>query len=352
MTRMRAHGARIIVITPSSSIPYSGMLPGWVAGHYDIEQFRIDVQAVVRAAGGEIIHAEACAIDAAKGRVCLKDGQTVGYDLLSVNIGGDAERSWLEALGTRLLCVRPLNSFVEAWPRVIESARGQAGFRLAVVGAGAAGMELAMAAGHAFAARRIDVHISLIASERGCVSGFSEGVRRRAKERIAAAGIVSHDSVAVGFDNCLLLADGTVLGVDCAVAATGTRAPAWLGSSGLALDTDGYIAVDPCHRSISHPNVFAVGDVCARTDVAMARSGVHAVHAGEILGRNLVAALQGAAVKPYRPRRRSLYLLSCGGRYAIASWGRWSAEGHWVWRWKDRIDRGFVEVFRRLGDNT
>ncbi|WP_296541257.1 hypothetical protein [Rhodoferax sp.] len=63
---------------------------------------------------------------------------------------------------------------------------------------------------------------------------------------------------------------------------------------------------------------------------------------------NLMAIINGGALRPYNPKRRSLYLLSCGPRYAAAFWGQWSAQGQWVWRWKDWIDRGFV---RRFSEN-
>jgi NADH dehydrogenase FAD-containing subunit len=41
----------------------------------------------------------------------------------------------------------------------------------------------------------------------------------------------------------------------------------------------------------------------------------------------------------------TLNLLSCGNHEAIASWGGWSAQGRWVWWWKDRIDRAFIAKF-------
>ena len=145
-----------------------------------------------------------------------------------------------------------------------------------------------------------------------------------------------------------MLSDGALLPADCVIAATGARAPGWLAQTGLKLDANEYIAVDEFYRSQSHKDVFAAGDVSARQDVAVARSGVHAVHAGPVLAANLLAALQGGAMRTYLPRRHSLYLLACGPRYAIASWGWWSAEGGWVSRWKDRIDHGFVRRFRRL----
>jgi NADH dehydrogenase FAD-containing subunit len=154
-----------------------------------------------------------------------------------------------------------------------------------------------------------------------------------------------HDVEATGTQEGVLLADGTALPADVVLAATGARAAQWLETSGLRLDAHHYVAVDRFHRSQSHQDVFAAGDVSARSDVVMARSGVQAVHAGPVLAANLLATLQGGPLRTYSPRRRSLYLLACGPRYAIASWGSLSAEGHWVWRWKDRIDRGFVARF-------
>jgi NADH dehydrogenase FAD-containing subunit len=156
-----------------------------------------------------------------------------------------------------------------------------------------------------------------------------------------------HRLQAVGTQAGVVLSDGTSLPADRVLAATGARAPAWLKGSDLQLDMNGYVVVDGTYCSVSHRNVFAAGDVAARQDIAVARSGVHAVHAGPVLAANLLAALQGGAMQTYVPRRHSLYLLACGPRYAVASWGRWSAEGAWVWYWKDWIDRHFVLRFAR-----
>ena len=106
--------------------------------------------------------------------------------------------------------------------------------------------------------------------------------------------------------------------------------------------------VDGQHRSLSHPNVFAAGDVCSRADIKLARSGVHAVFAGPVLARNLIASIDGQKLQSYRPRKRSLYLLATGPQYAIASWGGLSAQGYWVWRWKNWIDRRFMHKYGAL----
>jgi NADH dehydrogenase FAD-containing subunit len=187
--------------------------------------------------------------------------------------------------------------------------------------------------------------VELVVSESGLLMGHGANAKRRIWRLLASADIPVHRTQGVGAQAGVLLADGTLLAADCVIAATGARAPRWISHSGLKLDENEYVAVDANFRSRSHRDVFAAGDVAARQDVAVARSGVHAVHSGPVLAANLLAELRGGAMQTYRPRRRSLYLLACGPRYAVASWGRWSAEGAWVWRWKDWIDQRFVKGF-------
>jgi selenide,water dikinase len=143
----------------------------------------------------------------------------------------------------------------------------------------------------------------------------------------------------------LLLEGGDCLRSDAAVLAIGGVGPRWLGAGGLALDEGGFVATGATLQSVSHREVFAAGDVASRIDAPRPRSGVYAVRAGPPLALNLRRFIEGAALERYRPQCRSLNLLACGEQRAIASWGRFAAEGRWAWRWKDRIDRGFVGGF-------
>ncbi|MEO6354617.1 MAG: FAD-dependent oxidoreductase, partial [Burkholderiaceae bacterium] len=333
------------LVTPNSHQNYSGMLPGWMAGHYTRPQCRIDLQPLAQAAQVRMVVDCITGMDAGRRCVALSDGRQIEYDLLSLDTGSEIDASWLEAAGERLLPVKPLDGFLEAWPQVLAAARENPAYRLVVVGGGAAGVELALAARHAFECNDIDGSVDLVVSESGLLAGHAAGVQRRITRALAKAGVIVHHQRAAGVEAGVMLSDGTLLSADCVIAATGARAPCWLQPSRLMLDENGYIAVDRHHRSLSHLNVFAAGDVCARQDLAMARSGVHAVHAGPVLAANLLATLSDRPLAPYQPRRRSLYLLACGPQYAIASWGGFSAEGGWVWRWKDRIDRGFIARF-------
>jgi len=345
LARERLASVEVVLVTPASHQNYSGMLPGWMAGHYDQAQCRIDLRLLAQTAHVHMVVDRIVGMDADRRCVALPDGRHIEYDLLSLDVGSEVDVSWLEMAGDKLLPVKPLDAFFDAWPRILAIAQNKPDYRLIIVGGGAAGVELALAARYAFKRADIDGRVDLVVSESGLLLGHAAGVKRRIMRFLANAGAFVHQLKAVGVEEGVMLSNGTLLPADCVIAATGTRAPCWLELSRLMLDEKGYIAVDGRHRSLSHSNVFAAGDVCARQDMAVVSSGVHAVHAGPVLATNLLAALKGGQMADYRPRRRSLYLLACGPRYAIASWGRFSAEGQWVWRWKDWIDRRFVERF-------
>jgi pyridine nucleotide-disulfide oxidoreductase family protein len=333
---------KVTLVTPASKQAYSGMLPGWIAGHYARPEIEIDLESLARRANVTLLRDCIGAVDANRRRVAVSDRQHLQYDVLSLDVGSEIDTSWRETLGDRLLPLRPIADFLERWPDILDTARKRPGFRIAVVGAGAAGIEVALAVRHAFDRGCVDGEVCLVAPREKLLAGHGPGARRRVADWMRRAGVELHDGHAVGTRDGLLLPDGSTILVDRVIAATGAAPPGWLKLSGLRLDQQGYVAVDSCHRSVSHSEVFAAGDVCSREDPHFARSGVHAVRAGPVLAANLTVALMGGHLREYRPRRRSLYLLACGPRNAIVSWGNLSAGGRWAWWWKDRIDRGFV----------
>ena len=333
-----------VLITPSTRQIYSGMLPGWMAGHYSLSDCMIDLRPLAEAAGVRLLSGKVVGIDAGQRRVELSDGTRLDYDVLSLDVGSETDTSWLEAAGTHLLPVKPLGEFIKQWPNVLAAASQD--YRLVVVGGGAAGVELAFAAQQAFVEHHCKrASVALLASDSGILPGHAASVQARTRAMLKKRGIALYQGRAVGTGQGVTLAGGVSLRADCLIAATGASPPAWLRNSGLALDEKGFILVDAQHRSPSHPEVFAAGDVCVRTDVVMARSGVHAVFAGPILANNLLASLTGQPLRRYRPRKKSLYLLATGPKHAIASWGRFSAQGRWVWRWKNWIDRRFMRKY-------
>lgn len=331
-----------VLITPGTHQTYSGMLPGWMAGHYSLSDCQVDLRPLAHAADVRLISGQVTGMDARRRQITVSDGSRLEYDLLSLDVGSETNLSWLEESGSKLLPVKPIAQFVRRWPTIIAEAKQDRGYHLVVVGGGAAGVEIAFVAQHVFAEIGCKARVSLIASDKGVLTGHAPGVSRRIRQLLEQRGITLYEQHAAGDGDGVLLADGRHVHADIVIAATGSTPPAWLRDSQLALDEHGYVSVDAMHRSLSHPAVFAAGDVCARTDTHMARSGVHAVFAGPVVAHNLIASITGGKFIHYRPRKRSLYLLATGPKHAVASWGRFSASGHWVWRWKNWIDRRFM----------
>ena len=128
---------------------------------------------------------------------------------------------------------------------------------------------------------------------------------------------------------------------------TGAAAARWIGTTGLATDALGFVAVNRCLQSLSHREVFAVGDCASNAEQAWPKSGVFAIRQGPVLAANLLRALAGQPLKTFPFSPHALAILNCGGRYALASWRGAALEGRWVWRWKDSLDRRFMRRFKQ-----
>lgn len=248
-----------------------------------------------------------------------------------------------------MLPVRPVDAFMNSWSRFIEGKGSEATLHVAVVGGGAAGVELALAVQTVLRDLFPQPRVSLVTPEEGFLAGHVDKVKRRTLAELSGLGISIHFAEAAGVPDGLLLSSGIHIPVDCVIAATGSRAPRWLERSGLDCNASGFVSVGADMRSISHDAIFAAGDIVERIDRPLPRSGVHAVKAGPVLAANLRAVSNGGPLRHYQPGRRTLYLMATGDRRAILSWGGLAATGRLAWRLKDFIDRHFVESYRVSG---
>ena len=335
-------GVRVTLVTPFERQMYSGMVPGLVAGHYAAQDCVIPLRPLAQAAGVNFIQASATRLDADARQVTLDDGAVLHCDLMSLDTGAVMHRSRLPGAAEHALFVRPIEDFVQRldalWARA-----AQRRLQLAVVGAGAAGVELALALQHRLGRAGPGVQVTLVTGGPVPLAGYPPPVLSRVQRALARHGVavVRQGAAAIEAD-AVVLADGHRRPCDAAVLATGAQAPGWLAGSGLALDAQGFILTTATLHSSSHADIFAVGDVATRTDTPHAKSGVYAVRAGPPLALNLRHAVAGLPLQPHAAPTRTLNLVSCGDRSAIAAWGPWAAQGRWVWWLKDRIDRGFV----------
>ena len=351
-------GVRLTLITRQLDTPYSGMLPGQIAGLYAPDDIHIDTGPLCRFAGARLYHDEAIGLDLEGRRVLCRNRPPVPFDLVSLDIGSTPNTGDVPGAADHAVPVKPIDGFLERFAamraRVLQ--RGGAA-RIGVVGGGPGGVELLLsverrlrrdvaAAGHEASALRFH----LVARSRDILPAFPKRMQARFRAILAARGVEVRTGAAVieVGDNGLELSDGTVLELDEILWTTQAAPARWLRETGLALDDSGFVRVAATLESVSHAGVFAAGDIASVDRYDLPKSGVYAVREGPVLADNLRRALAGRAPAPYRPQRDALYLISTGERHAIGTRNGFVVEGDWVWRWKDWIDRRFMRKFNEL----
>ncbi len=332
-------GARVTVIDPSPTVAYSGMLPGFVAGHYGRDDLSIDLVRLARFAGARLVLGRAEGIDLAARTVTVAGRPPIAFDVASVDIGITSDMPDLPGFADHGIPAKPLTPFAKAWAAFVAAPRGD----VAVIGGGVAGAELAMAMAHALDGR---VAVRLIERDRALTAlGAAARAKVRAALRRTGVELVEGAEVVAVEADHLRMADGGRIPAAFTCGAAGARPQGWLAATGLAL-TDGFLTVDRFLRT-SDPVIFASGDCAHMAASPRPKAGVFAVRQAPVLFANLRAALAGGAMKPYAPQRDYLKLVSLGGKAALAEkWGM-AAGGPAFWRWKDRIDRRFMD---RLND--
>ena len=352
-------GVRVTVIARDVDTPYSGMLPGLIAGHYQFDDAHIDLGRLSMFTGARFYHDEAVGLDLANRRVLCRHRLPVSYDVVSIDIGVTPIQR-VEGAADHAVPIKPITTLVSRWERLRERVRRQGGgLRIGVVGAGAAGIELTLAIQHALqetsssAGHHGEVpDFHLFSSTETVLPTHGRLVKAKFRRVLEERGVHVHlgHRVVEVYPDGLETEDGVRHALDEIIWATEAGAQAWPRTAGLDVDDHGFITVDDTLRSTSHHEVFAAGDIAAMVNHPREKAGVFAVRQGPPLEANLRRALHGQPLQPFRPQRSFLSLISTGDRYAVASRGGWALEGRWVWQWKDWIDRRFMRKFTDLPD--
>jgi selenide,water dikinase len=326
------------------------MLPGLVAGHYDFNNAHIDLEPLARFADARFLQASASAIAPARRNVTLDDGSVLDYDAISIDVGSTPPTHGIDGAAEHAIPVRPVKDFLAAWESLIARVRDGKVRTLAMVGGGAAGVEVLLAMHHRIMQQRSphSPRYVLITDTPQLLANHARGVRATLTHHLVRKNVDVHCATRITrVEAKMLIADnGTRIAADAIFLATGATAPPWLAASGLAANKKQFININKYLQSTSHPEVFAAGDCATIAEKVYPKSGVYAVRQGPPLAENLRRFLLGESLIEYTPQTRALALISTGEPHAIASWGALSFHGNWVWRWKDRIDRAFMAKYR------
>ncbi len=355
-------GVRLTLVCKDVMTPYSGMLPGLIAGHYTFEETHIDLGPLARFAGARFYHDTAIGLDLANKRILCRNRPPVTYDLVSIDIGSAPRTIEVPGAAEHVVPVKPIDQFVVQWDelrkRVITRREKT---RIGVVGGGAGGVEILLAIqyrlgqlliGEGRSTDNLEFHLFTDTTE--ILPTHNPRVRGRFQRVLRERGIKIHTGhrVTKVEPGQLYCENGVQKALHEILWVTWAGAAGWVADTGLDVDGPGFIQVNDYLQSTSHPEVFAAGDIATMVNHPRPKAGVFAVRQGPPLAANLRRALLDRPLKSFKPQKQFLSLISTGDKYAVASRSQWAMAGARIWRWKDWIDRRFMAKYRDLPEMT
>jgi len=351
-------GVRLTLITEATYTPYSGMLPGHVAGLYNFEQCHIDLRPLAHFAQAQLLIDRALALDLENNRVVCANHPDIGFDLLSIDIGSIPATHSVPGASEHSIPAKPVADFLMKWQQLVDQVAQAPDqpLRLGIVGGGAGGVELSLAMQYRLhqilnAAKQpvTNLELHLFHRSSDLIPSHNRYVSRHFHDVLLQRSIQLHlnETVSKVQPQRVICESGLNVNCDSIFWVTWASAPDWPQAAGLATDAKGFIQVNDTLQS-SHPQVFAAGDIATMIHHPRPKAGVFAVRQGKPLFFNLRRALQGKPLKPYKPQQRFLSLISTGNPSAVAAWGPFGWHSPLLWHWKDHIDRKFMDRFRNL----
>ena len=346
----REPNIHVTVVARDRLTPYSGMLPGVMAGHYTPDEAHIDLARLAAASGATLIEAEACGLDREARLVKLRDGRLIPYDFASIDVGITPDLQTIDGAAKHAIAVKPIGGFLAKFDTLRAQAAQPGGpRRMAIVGGGAAGIELILSLRERLIRDVAGAPFSFVLATSGDLLPTHNLRVRKAMRRILGEKAISlreHFHVARIGDEFIESREGERLSVDCVFISTPAKSPEWLASTGLDVNAGGFLSVCPTLQCTNDSRVFAAGDCANMVDTPREKAGVYAVRAGPPLARNLRRVALGQMPAAWRPQTAHLSLISTGDRFAVASRGWFKAEGAWLWTLKSWIDRRWMAQYR------
>lgn len=350
---------RPLLISENSTSPYSGMLPGLLSGDYSYDDCHIDLARLCRMSGCDFLKRSCINIQKINSsdfetlyrldfKACrselgdIEESQSIFCQTLSINIGSQPFSLTMDSeqlnSDETIWKVKPISQFFQHWQSLQQALNKTSLHKknsnkktvIRIVGAGAAGVEIACAIKMA----QQHCHVQLFARSNNPLPNFQPKIQQRCLKRLMKMDIEFINQEYANYKT----SDFTIL-------CTQSSAPSWLKNTTLVLSENGFIVVDEDLQS-SWQGVFAAGDCCHFSPQPLPKAGVFAVRQAKVLFQNICAQFSAGQLQAYKPQKSFLSIINMGDRYALAQRGFWSMQGQLPWRYKRYVDRKFMLQFK------
>ncbi|MTJ51888.1 FAD-dependent oxidoreductase [Anabaena sp. UHCC 0253] len=349
-------GINLILITPDQYTPYSGMLPGHIAGFYKYIECHIDLQNLCKFAKAKLLLHQVIGLDLQNNKVLCANGFVVDFDLLSIDIGSTPAKLSVSGAAEYAIGAKPVKQLLEHWYKLQENViiNPQKLLSISIVGGGAGGVELALSMQACLQKLKIEnLELHLFQRSGELMPNHHLSVRQIMERVLVNKGVKLHLSetvcqVAPITEKLQIKCEsGLVVECDRVFWVTQASAADWVKDAGIGTDEKGFILVDDNLQSVTHSHIFAAGDIATMINYHLPKAGVFAVRQGKPLYENLRRIVLGKSLKSYKPQKAYLSLISTGDGRALATRGNFTLPPHQLlWHWKDCIDRRFMAQFQ------
>ena len=336
---------KITLISDVLKTPYSGMLPGHIAGYYSYDETHIDLKKIADRAGAKLILDRAIALDLENDRVICKNIGEIEFDYLSIDIGSTPATISVPGAKEYAIPIKPVPNFLKDWNQLLKTVSDS--LSIGIVGGGAGGVELALNAEHRLQQKVDRLKIHLFDRNSRILANQNPSIAQILEKILLKRGIELHllENVTRVTSDKIVCQSGLRVKCDRVFWVTQASSPQWIASSGLTTDSRGFILVKDTLQSISHPHIFAAGDIATIQNYPRPKAGVFAVRQGKPLYENIARTIAKKELKSYTPQQQYLSLIGTGNKTAIASRGSFARESRLFWYWKDYLDRSFMSRF-------
>jgi len=343
-------GHRVTLISSSDYHYYSGMGPGMLSGIYRPQEIRFHVKKLAEDRGASFLQDRVIRINPLERSLSLHSGTAVEYDVVSFNTGSEVSADMQNISGARIFTVKPIINLLKAKQSILQHI-GQQELRIAVIGGGPAGVEIAGNIWRLVQDNQGKAQISFLAGTK-LLKRFPERVRNLVKSSFQERGIriIEGRHMQALEENKLILDDASEVSFDMACVATGVRPASLFQDSGLATGMDGGMLVNSYLQSLDHPEIFGGGDCISLEGHTLAKVGVYAVRQNPVLYKNIFAALEGGEFMTFIPQKDYLLIFNLGNGKGVFWRNRFVWEGRTAFMVKDYIDRKFMRKFQVSGE--
>ena len=342
-------GYTVSVIGPSFHHYYSGMGPGMLGGTYTPSDIRFATRDVVCKQGGLFVKDYATRIDPLEKTVHTAGGNSLSYDVLSVNAGSYVSVKDAPENAENIYPVKPIEKLMEAAEKLTLLFERKKAV-VTIVGGGPSSAEVA---GNIWQlAKRTKQNmpqINILAGSR-FMARFPEGIRGRVTRLLKNRGIRIFENGYVKkiTAESILMASGELLSTDFTFLASGVKPSKIFETSGLPVGPDNGLLVNRYLQSVKHPDIFGGGDCIYFEDQPLDKVGVYAVRQNPVLLNNLFARLEGRPLQVFDPGPEYLLIFNLGGNHGILKKRGIVFSGQPAFWIKNYIDKKFMKKFQAI----